>query len=234
MTHDRRHPSKADLLQHVEGHVDSSVRISAHIASHVASCPRCRREAEGMVESLLFVKKAPAIEVRKTLTATILLAAKNERRVAAAQEKRYAGLMKVSKRFAVAAVALLILNVAYTSDRSRTSARGASLQAGVVDASIPAARTEAAPAPLSWVRMDDARLLRTVVMSPERWISTSGHSRNTDQKYKMKVEYLEDAISEAMQELSLNPGLRRANRLVAEGNQRLYEELKMAYVERPL
>lgn len=192
------------------------------------------QEVDCMVESLQFVKEAPAIEPRTTLTAEILLAAKNERRIASVQEKRYSGLMKVSKRFAVAAVALLMLNVVYTSDRSAAPIRSAPLQAGVPDLAIPLTLTETLPTSANEFTPEDALLLRTVVMSPERWSAKSGNRKNSDRKYRMKVEYLEGAISEAMEELSLNPGLRRANRLVAEGNQRLYEELKIAYVERPL
>lgn len=205
--------------------------VSVKVAGHVARCDRCAHEVGEMLESLRFVHAAPTLEPPSRLTANILLAAKNERRMVTTQQNRYANLMRVSKGFAMTAVALVMFNVVGSAGRSGVPEPVSTLPAAAEESFAPSVSRGVS---LSEEDLEDSQLLRTVVMTPSPWMSISPAESATDRRYRMKVEYLEGAISDAMEELSINPGLRRANRIVTEGNHQLFEELKAIYVERPL
>ena len=232
----RRHPSKSDLMALAEFGIDRGgaadrALLPVKVAAHVSECADCAREVEGMKRSLQFSAQCVPMEAPRRLTASILLAARNARRVAGRRLLRYRSLLRVSKGVSVAAAALVVIHLA---DTSRPSAVAPTVeQASVVPTSPPNSAPSAEleqPAGAMQEVIDIERILRGAVA--DSYTRQPRSPRET--RLRRTMQSLDADISVALKEGERNPALARAGQVVQSNRRRVTEEIKSWYVERPL
>lgn len=218
------HPSKNDLMAYAESLGSSASSLCAATAAHVSECAYCRAEVDKIQTTLSAVELAADIEPSRTWRASLMLAARNERRADAARAARLR--TRLQKPVAAAAVFVLV-------------AGGAAilLRAGVTQPE-PSAVSEAGPQQRSaaFVSLDVLRqmspeeeMLSDTVMSEQR------SPRNRwEQEKRRAASAFDDDIEEALIAFQSNPACVRASELVNANREKLKETLKALYVERSL
>ena len=217
------HPSRNDLLAYAETVANDATPVNAAVAAHLAECRYCASEVDEIGETLRIADCTESIEPSRECHASLLLAARNERRIASSRW----GRMKSVQALAYAALMLLVagtlLAVVGPGDETSDTPRIEKLP--MVE--LRGAAVFPLDALLEPLPEDD--ILSAAVVASQR----SPLDRWEEEQWRT-VSTLDDDIEEALDALRDNPACVRASELVSANRKRMNETLKTLYAERSL
>ena len=196
------HPDSQALMSYAEGLVDTQASLNPEVAAHLNTCAHCQEQVHEIRDSLRIINEIEDVEALSDLTASILLAAK--------QEPRPVRSMNPWLRNTAVAASLLLMATFGLGRVAEQQSASTPINETASQETYPSATEEAvqdiisrhAPIPQSTPAED---LIDPALLESRRNPST----KQEHAQYKAVYTY-NDYIAEAEYALTMNPGLSRA------------------------